>query len=195
MALRVAPFIVLASVLSIGGLQCARADIYTWVDASGTTNISNLAPPEGAHVTGVVKSSPLKPANSDAERDAEVRALAERVRQLQDDVEAARQPPPAPLAYQYSAPPPPMQYAAAPMPPPMQYYDSEAAPGQGATCDPGFQYCGAGWGFGGIPAVIVVAAPRARHFHAFRGPPHAVRGPPRGSVPRPGPMQVAARRR
>ena len=29
-------------------LQPAHADIYTWVDASGTINMSNLQPPSGS---------------------------------------------------------------------------------------------------------------------------------------------------
>ena len=35
-------------------VQPAQADIYTWVDASGTINVSNLAPPDGVSVTRVV---------------------------------------------------------------------------------------------------------------------------------------------
>ena len=169
---------ILAAIISAGA-QCACADIYTWVDASGTTNVSNIAPPEGTHVTGVIKASAVKPADPDALRDAEVRALAERVRQLQDEVEFARHPPPAPVAYPFSAPPPPMQYAAAAMPPAVQYYETGSPPVQGTMCDPAFQFCGLGWGFGGVPAVVVVAAPYGRHFHG-------VRGPPRGFAPRPG---------
>jgi len=185
-----APFRIVQSALLAAvfaaGAPCARGDIYTWVDAAGTTNVSNIAPPEGARVTGVVKTSAVKPADPDVERDAAVRALAERVRQLQDEVESARRAPPPPLAYSYGPPMPPVQYAAATTPPPVQYYESGSTPSQNMGCDPAYQYCGLGWGYGGIPAVIVWTAPYARHFHG-------VRGPPRGFAPRPARMQGGGR--
>ena len=34
--------------------QLAQADVYTWKDASGRMNVSNLPPPEGAKVGHVV---------------------------------------------------------------------------------------------------------------------------------------------
>ena len=40
------------------GVQLARADIYTWTDAKGTVNVSNVAPPEGTRITRVVQESP-----------------------------------------------------------------------------------------------------------------------------------------
>ena len=40
------------------GLEAAQAAIYTWTDASGRVNVSNLAPPEGTRVTSVVPESP-----------------------------------------------------------------------------------------------------------------------------------------
>src|SRR5689334_22941462 len=36
----------------------ARAEIYTWIDASGVTNVSNLPPPDGAKVTKVQHAPP-----------------------------------------------------------------------------------------------------------------------------------------
>src|SRR5258706_5397973 len=77
------------------GLQPAYADIFTWVDASGVVNVSNLAPPENVRVTNVIHASARKtttPADAvrDAARDAELQALAERVRQLEDEVALAR---------------------------------------------------------------------------------------------------------
>src|ERR1700687_3450705 len=72
------------------GLQPAHADLYTWVDASGGVNVSNLAPPEGARITNVIPASPPKTTTRDdpreAVRDAEVQALTKRVRQLEDQV-------------------------------------------------------------------------------------------------------------
>src|SRR3989442_9399529 len=66
------------------GLQTAYADIYTWVDAAGSINISNLAPPDGVHVTRVMHASAPAGATGDepardTTRQAEMRALAERV--------------------------------------------------------------------------------------------------------------------
>jgi hypothetical protein len=74
------------------GLQAAHADLYTWVDASGEVNVSNLAPPEGARITNVVLASSPKTTTRDdardAARDAEVQALTTRVRQLEAEVES-----------------------------------------------------------------------------------------------------------
>jgi hypothetical protein len=74
-------------------LQPAHADVYTWVDASGGVNVSNLAPPEGVRITNVILASAPKTATRDddpreASRDAKVQALANRVRQLEDAVES-----------------------------------------------------------------------------------------------------------
>jgi hypothetical protein len=74
------------------GLQPAYADLYTWVDASGGLNVSNLAPPEGVRITNVIPGSATKPAAHDdareAARDAEVQVLTKRVRQLEDEVKS-----------------------------------------------------------------------------------------------------------
>ena len=71
-------------------LPPAYADLYTWVDASGGVNVSNLAPPEGVRITNVIPASPPKITTRDdareAVRDAEVQALTKRVRQLEDQV-------------------------------------------------------------------------------------------------------------
>ena len=73
-------------------LPSAHADLYTWVDASGGVNVSNLAPPEGVRVTSVIPASPPKTTTRDdaheAARDTQVQALTERVRQLEDEVES-----------------------------------------------------------------------------------------------------------
>jgi hypothetical protein len=72
------------------GLQPAHADLYTWVDATGGVNVSNLAPPVGVRVTNVIPAGPPKTTTRDdareAVRDAEVQALTKRVRQLEDEV-------------------------------------------------------------------------------------------------------------
>ena|SRR5271155_762310 len=79
------------------GLQPAHADIYTWIDATGGVSVSNLAPPEGVRVTNVIHASaPKTTARDDDARDAELRALTERVRQVEDEIEAATRQVPAP---------------------------------------------------------------------------------------------------
>ena len=74
------------------GMQPAHADLYTWVDASGGVNVSNLAPPEGVRITRVIVASAPKTTprddGRDAARDAEVQALTKRVRQLEDEVKS-----------------------------------------------------------------------------------------------------------
>jgi Domain of unknown function (DUF4124) len=71
------------------GLQPAHADLYTWVDASGGVNVSNLAPPEGVRITNVTPASPTATRDArEAARDAEVQTLTKRVRQLEDEVES-----------------------------------------------------------------------------------------------------------
>src|SRR5712671_5844755 len=78
--------VVLASAF---GLQPAHADLYTWVDASGGVNVSNLAPPVGVRITNVIPASPKATHDArDAARDAAVQALTRRVRQLEDGVES-----------------------------------------------------------------------------------------------------------
>ena len=86
---------VLAALL-VGALasQLARADIYTWVDTSGTVNVSNIAPPEGTRVTRVIHASAPETAARDAAaheaaRQAEVQALNERMRQLEGEIQIA----------------------------------------------------------------------------------------------------------
>jgi len=65
------------SVLVAGtlGLQLAHADIYTWADASGSVNVSNLEPPQGARVISVTHTSPADAARENASRDAARRSL------------------------------------------------------------------------------------------------------------------------
>src|SRR5258707_353391 len=83
----------LAFLLAIAfGSQFAHADIYTWVDASGATNVSNVSPPEGVRVTRVAHENPRKAVRPDtsvrdATHDAEIQALSERVQQLQHEVD------------------------------------------------------------------------------------------------------------
>jgi hypothetical protein len=153
----------------------ARADIYTWVDASGVTNVSNLPPPEKAEGVRVVRAAPRDPAREaarlDAAREAETRALNERVQQLQADVERVRR---ETAEAQMFVAQPPMQYAQAqPAPyvivvtPPAPAYPE--APG---GCGSAWGDCMAGFWPGFYPSSVVVL--RDRHFRHGRHPhPHA----------------------
>jgi hypothetical protein len=95
----------------------AHADVYTWVDAAGNTNVSNLAPPAGARVKSVAREDPAAKARAEAARaaarDAELRALADRVAELERGAAPTMRAGPAAYAAAptYALPPP---YAMAP---------------------------------------------------------------------------------
>jgi len=150
------------------GLRPAHADIYTWVDASGTVNVSNLAPPEGVRPTKVIREgAPNTKAREDAARDAarqaEVQALAERVQQLQDEVDRARRQVPVQADYR-AIPPPAIPYQVEPAPPPVQYA-ADMAPSATVGCDLSWMGCGLGWGQAIYPAsVVVLRTGNFRHF-------------------------------
>ena len=154
------------------GASSAGADVYVWVDARGHTNVSNIAPPEDARVTSVIKSVPRTAAQEEAARTAaqraEMQALADRVTTLQDQLEQSRREAAwMPAAYA----PPPVVYA----PPPPQYSWAQppapeladTAPSWGWGCDSPWNSCGLG--FGGWPGVAVIVNDGKR-FH--RGPGH-----------------------
>src|SRR5437016_3009578 len=153
---------------ALGG-QLAHADIYTWLDASGATNVSNLSPPEGVRVTRVTHEDPPKTpvrwdTARDATHDAEVQALSERVQQLQREVELART---------YAPPPPPMAYPAIPPSPGPAYAVDDMPTPTNPACDPAFSGCGYWWGQPFYPAnVVVVRAPTFRRAHPFHGARH-----------------------
>lgn len=171
----------------------ARADVYVWVDAAGTTNVSNLAPPDDARVTRVIHSVPRTAAQEEAARDAarraELQALNDRVARLQEDLEQQRREAawvpaafaPPPVVY---APPPYVSYA----PPPPPTYVADVAPPY-VGCDYGWNNCGLGWGWPYAPTVIVGGGGGGGGGKHFRrgGPVHTARpvAPPRwvGPVP------------
>lgn len=154
----------------------AYADVYTWVDKSGSINVSNLAPPDGAHVTNVIHASPeeiaaREAAVREAARQAEVQALAERVRQLEGEVHLASLPPPPQVQYRAAPQPPMVQYMADPTPPVMQYAPY-AAPAANYGCDASSIDCGS-WGSYGFypgfyPSVILLRVPSFRRPQPHR---------------------------
>ena len=130
-----------------GGSGTAHADIYTWVDPNGVVTYSDAPPPKGARLVNVVREAPAKAttaadlaASREAAHQAEVRALAERIRLLEQQVDLASRAAPPPTQYVNTAPPP-------------------------APCDPSWSDCGYGWStpFLTTPVVII----RQPHFHRF----------------------------
>ena len=153
--------------VSAGTLICALAvpyayaDVYAWVDSSGAMTLSDLPPPPGVHVVNVVnESTPGVPARAnpapirEPNRDAEVRALSERIRQLERQIEVA--------SYQ---PAPVTQY----VPP----------PAWGGWCNGAWADCGPWWGATAYPLGFgFIAAPARgfRQFHRFHGTAHGSNG-------------------
>ena len=160
-----------AILLGACGLPLAHADIYTWTDETGRVNISNLTPPDGARVTRVMHEDKAviaaldtaREAAREALREAEVRALAERVRQLQNEVELAKRQAPQQVEYRGMPAPPIVQYFP---PPEVQYV---AAPPVYSGCDFGFD-CAFGWGSGFYPgSFAVLSSLQNRRGHPVRG--------------------------
>jgi hypothetical protein len=149
-------------------VQHAHADTYTWTDANGRLNFSNVAPPEGASIENLAHAASPRLAPPDAgARDnlqqAEVTALASRVRQLESEVVAARREV-AEAAYVAPPPPPMMQYSVMGGSPPAQPA-VDLAPLAGGGCDPMWTDCYS-WGSPFYPASVVVVRPwSGRHFH------------------------------
>src|SRR5882672_1006116 len=149
------------------GWASAYADIYTWVDPSGNVNLSNRPPPEGARVTNVFREDPAARASAEAARAAaqreELRALSDRVKQLERDLDAANErPAPAPIVY-----PPPMP-APAPYPPVVTQTivvpNAPTYPTYASTygdCSDPWSSCFSPGYFGFYPGVVVLSAPRS----------------------------------
>jgi len=141
--------------------QSAQADIYTWVDASGTINVSNIAPPDGVSVKRVIHTT--APAG-DPPHDAQVQALMQRVGQLEDAVESAERQVAPPMPYPYAPIPqaPLVQYIVN-VAPPLSYEVSAPSPSPAGGCDPSWTDCGTGWTPGFyptfFPANLVVLRP------------------------------------
>jgi hypothetical protein len=173
----------LAVIAGVSVPQLARADIYTWADASGAINVGNLTPPEGVRVISVAHASPeaaaaRENAAREVARRAETQALEERVRQLESEA-AARHQAPTQVVYPTIPAPPPMQYWSEPAPAPVQYVVSAAPPTYTQGCDPSWLSCGLGWWPGFYPtSVVFVRTANFRRFPATHIPHHfAVRQP------------------
>jgi hypothetical protein len=154
------------------GLQHAHADIYTWVDASGSINVSNLAPPDGVRVTSIMRASaPAVTGDEtarDAARQAKTQALEDRVRQLENEVELSRREVPPPAEYRPVPVPPVVQYIVEP-PPVFVQYAVGAPPSANNWCDASLN-CGFAWAPGFYPvSVVVLRVPTFQHFRPAPG--------------------------
>jgi hypothetical protein len=137
------------AVLACGlGAEPARAEIYTWVDANGVVNVGNETPPEGVRITNVTPAVPLKVAAyyetvREVARQAELQAMADRVRQLENEAELAR----------WSAPPTQIINPVVNQWTPVTYnidISAPASPGNGCDSDwAGWGGCGGWGGWGG----------------------------------------------
>ena len=181
---------VVAGMLAALCVSRANADIYTWTDASGRVNISNLTPPDGVHVTKVLREAPKPtaptPVAVPTTPQADIDVLAARVRQLEWEAEIARRQASAPtIIYAAPQPQPQVQY-------PVYAPESAPAPSYGYAnnygCDPSWAGCGLGFGLPYYyPSVVVIRTP-GFHRHGFdrgRHPMHPIAGPApiRGSGP------------
>jgi hypothetical protein len=165
------------SFLPVGLLAAgvATADVYTWVDAHGSVNVSNLAPPAGARVTSVAHESADAIARAEAARkaaqDAEVQALADRVADLERAAEQSnRMPPPVFIGGPppgYGAPPPP-QYTVTTLP---ETTADDTGPSYAAGC----AYVGCPLPIFAAPVVIVSSGSGHRSRATRR--PHGVASP------------------
>jgi hypothetical protein len=180
---RIRQFSFAMGLVTVFGWTSAHADIYTWVDASGNVNLSNRPPPEGARVTSVYREDPAVHATADAARAAaardELKALNERVTQLERDLDAANdRPPPAPIVYAPPAPPP-VAY-----PPVIAQTIVVPSPPSYADCSTPWAGCFSPDNFGFYPGgIVVVSAPASHRFDANHRGPHVRRPPSRPPLP------------
>jgi len=157
--------------------QPVQADIYTWVDASGVTNVSNLAPPDGAKITKVQPALPpeiaaREDAAREAARRAEADAAAARIRDLENLLAHSTPPDYRPTAAQ-----PVIQYIVEPQPAPMQLTvqtpPATSYGGYDSGCNPSWAGCALAWW-----PVVVVGTTGLRSVHPIHGRPNPAPGMP-----------------
>ena len=190
----------LAVVLSLAGAFAARAhaDVYTWVDAAGNVNVSNLAPPAGTRVKSIAREDPDAKARAEAARaaakDTQLRAFADRVAELERANEAPAGPPPFPYAmgspFYGMAPPYAAPYGGPPPAPAPRFSVATMSSAPPDDAPSFFPACGSldcvpmlGSPFY-APAVVVIPAFQQHHHHGH-GTRHAglpaMHPSPRGS--------------
>jgi uncharacterized protein DUF4124 len=186
--------ILLALACVLAAAPCANADVYTFVDAKGRLNVSNIEPPDDARVTSVVRAKPARAPDSadearaaaeEARRAAEVARLARRVQELEDQIDAERRassaPPPPPVVYPVFAPAPVNVTAQA-----IVEYTPPSFPAMNYGCDPSWLGCSLWWS---APVVFIGSAPRhSRPMNAFNDRRGHVAPFNRGFMTRPPPL-------
>jgi hypothetical protein len=179
-------------VAGLCAMPAARADVYTWIDADGNVNVGNLRPPESARILGVTRENPAAKAQAAAAREAarqdEVKALAQRVAELESKAQAAFDAPPAvyhapPVSYAPTASYPPPQVNVVVMP--AEQPDATAAYAPYGCAWVG---CAMPWTPFVYPGAIVVTPSRHGRHDVHRRPSRPVQAPP-GVVRQPRVMQ------
>jgi hypothetical protein len=182
---------VAALLLTASVAPFACADVYTWTDAAGRVNVSNLPPPREAQHVQVVKPDATAKARIEAAQaasreaarkaevaareaahDAQVQALQARVAELERSAALARSAPPPTLA---AVAPAPRVVVSVPAP-----LDNDVAPLPAWNC----AWVGCGWPVvvAAIPSVGVHRFRPGRHGHRAR-PPHTPMTGGGGDVP------------
>lgn len=167
----------------------AYADIYTWVDANGVTNVSNLAPPANSRIDNVtVERTPPSSSRADAAREAarqaELQALSDRVRQLESEAQAVQAAPAAaPVQPIVVAPVYVPMPVVAPMVAPMAAPYVPTPPLQASACDPTWFGCTTLYS----PNLIVVSSIAPRRSPYTTKPPGGPVHWPHGNVAALGP--------
>ncbi len=162
--------LIVVAVCALGASAVAHADVYTWVDRDGNVTVSNVQPPDGARVTKVARTSAADKAASDrareSARDAEMRALADRVRELEQQVQAATAAPPPDVVYP-TVPSPNVRFAMQPPPLEVPYPVEQPAPEYAAPdCPPGWISC---WGYWSVPGIVVIDNGHGHRSHGGHG--------------------------
>jgi uncharacterized protein DUF4124 len=170
----------LVGVVAIGAIagllaSPAFADIFTWTDASGRFNVSNVAPPKDVHAQRIVQKEtrPMSDAARAAAQASEMRALQDRVAELETEVDRANRRATA-MASAPAAPPVVVVAPQAPAyaPPPATYApSSDLGYNYDYGCDPLTFGCPAfGYPVFGYPVnVVVLNGKRFHRFDGFRG--------------------------
>ena len=158
----------------------ACADMYVWTDETGMSHISNLPPPPAGRLVSVTRAAPKDPeqdaALRETARQAEMRALNERVQQLEAEIQQAQlEPPPAIITPQPTyAPPQPAPNVIVVSPPP-----APSHPQPVVGCEYGWNNCANGFWPGFYPTnVVVLRHVGVRHHPAASSRAHEASWPP-----------------
>jgi hypothetical protein len=163
-------FVVLCPLLSLVTPAAAWGDIYKWTDERGSTNFSNLPPPNAAKAKNVeivakeTSPAPIPEHVATATEQALLARIKDVERQLQAAKIAAQTPPPRPPApaggYYPAMQAPPPGYSVPPpvySAPPADYYDNTYDSGYYPSYTPTYYYPV-------VPAYPFAVYPRRAYF-------------------------------